>query len=160
MTRKNSAEVIEPSESVRYSAVMPVPEDVSPRKKNGRTVALAIMLICGLGAAFTVLNYSTQALSTADAKLLFEGKVIATMKTAEATKILRGMPATVTVDGYGEHNFPAVVDMITPDPDSAADTLIMLTLVSPPKDAKPPVNCQVTVDTSVPPELVKVRPKN
>ncbi len=139
---------------------MPASDNPTPTKNNGRTVALAILLICGLGAAFTVLNYSKQALSTADAKLLFDGKVIATMKTEEANKIVRGMPATVTVEGYGENNFPAVVDMITPDPDAAAETLIMLTLVTPPADAKPPVNCQVTVDTSVPPELVKVRPKN
>lgn len=160
MTRKNSAEVIEADERLRYSAAMPVPEDTPPRKKNGSTVALVILLVCGLGAAFTVLNYSTQAPSTADAKLLFEGRVIATMKTEEAKKIVRGMSGMVTVDGYGERGFPAVVDMVTPDPDSKSDTLIMLTLVSPPDDARPPVGCQVTVDTSVPPELVKVRPKN
>lgn len=135
---------------------MPDPEDQPPRKKNGAAVAIFILTLCAAGAAFTALNYTAQAISTADAQLLFNGKVLATIPTVEAAKILKGMPATITVDGYGEKKFSGVVEMLSPDPDSSTDTLLMLNMVAPPEDAKPPVGCQVTVDTSVPPELVKV----
>ena len=135
---------------------MPVPEDKPPRKKNGSAVAIFILALCGLGAAFTALNYTAQAISTADAKLLFDGKVLATVPTTEAKKILKGMPATVTIEGYDEQKFSGVVESLTPDPDAAAETMVMLKVVSPPADAKPPLACQVTVDTSVSPDLVKV----
>lgn len=132
------------------------PGNKPPRKKNGAVVAIFILTLCGLGAAFTALNYTAQAISTADAQLLFDGKALATIPTREAKKITKGMPATVTIEGYGEKKFSAVVDLVNPDPGSADDTLVMLRVISPPEDASPPVACQVTVDTSVPPELVKV----
>lgn len=135
---------------------MPASANKPPRQKNGSAVAIFILAICGLGAAFTAFNYTAQAISTADAKLLFDGKVLATVPTTEAKKILKGMPATVTIEGYSEQKFSGVVELVSPDPDSATETMVMLKVVSPPKDAKPPVACQVTVDTSVSPDLVKV----
>lgn len=134
---------------------MPDPDKQPPKKKNGAAAVIFILTLCGLGAAFTALNYTAQAISTAEAQLLFGGKALATVTTKDASKIKLGMPATVTITGYGEKKFPAVVEMLSPDPDSAEETLVMLKVLSPPEDAKPPVACQVTVDTSVPPELVK-----
>ncbi len=92
---------------------MPHPEDKPPRKKNGSAVAIFILALCGLGAAFTALNHTAQAISTADAKLLFDGKVLATVPTSDAKKILKGMPATVTIEGYSE-KFSGVVDLTDP----------------------------------------------
>ena len=140
---------------VVYSCGMADSDNQRPRKKNGTGAVIFILTLCGLGAAFTALNYTAQAISTAEAKLLFDGKALATVPTSEAHKIKKGMPATVTIDGYAEKKFSAVVDFVSPDPDSAEETLVMLNVISPPTDAKPPVACQVTVDTSVPPELVK-----
>lgn len=127
-----------------------------PPKKNGVVAVVFILTLCGLGAAFTALNYTAQAISTAEAQLLFDGKALATVPSKDAPKIKKGMPATVTIAGYGEQKFPAVVEMVSPDPDAKDEALVMLKVLSPPQDAKPPIHCQVTVDTSVPPELVKV----
>ncbi len=132
---------------------MPDTEKTPRRKKNGPILAVAIVLICGLGAGLTALRYSTQAVSTADARLLFEGKVLATVRTRDARNIREGMRATVTVEGYDEQKFPGLVELVQPDTEE--ETLVMIRLKSPPAIDHPPVACQVTVDTSIPPELLK-----
>lgn len=132
---------------------MPDTEKTPARKKNGTFLAIAIVLICGLGAGLTALRYSTQAVSTADARLLYDGKVLATVRTHDARNIREGMRATVTVDGYDEQKFLGLVELIQPDTET--ETLVMIRLTAPPKIDHPPVDCQVTVDTSLPPELLK-----
>ena len=127
--------------------------EVQEKLRNGPWVVIALVLLGIVAANLTTARYSRQAPSTSEARLLFEGKVLASFNTPAAKEIKEGMKATVTIDGYPDKKFGGTV--ILTHRNEPSETLLMIRLAEPPADASPPVPCQVTVDTSIGPGMLK-----
>lgn len=115
-----------------------------PRRYGPRAVLVAIFLVI-LAGGLVALRFAYQQPSTTDARLLFHGKVLATMEPKIARPVQEGMPATVTIEGYEGQTFAGRVQVV--DTSSEKETLVMVSLKNPPDDAKPPLTCTVQVDT-------------
>lgn len=113
---------------------------------------VALILVLGVVLALTTRHhYTTQRPASTEARLLDSRRVLATFPP-EAHSLLRtGMKATISLDGKRHTGF-----LSDPDPDQAHTYVVAL-------DPTPPApataaKCQVIVDTTVPPELLKSRP--
>jgi hypothetical protein len=114
---------------------------------NGAFIVCGLLLICVAAAYLTVVRYQAQVSSTGDAKLLYEGQVMASFAKSDAPKISEGMSAIVTIRGYSDQKFLGRVKLVHLE-DSGESTAI-ITLKHPPSDAQPPTDCKVTVDTTI-----------
>lgn len=113
---------------------------------NGSFIVCGLLLICIAATYLTVVRYRGQVASTGDAKLLYEGQVMASFAKSDAPKISEGMPAVVTIRGYSDQKFLGRVKLIHVE--DSGETTAIITLKDPPADAQPPTDCKVTVDTT------------
>lgn len=118
----------------------------STNSGNGIFVVCGILLICIAAAYLTVVRYQRLVPSTGEAKLLYEGQVMASFAKSSAPQITEGMPATVTIKGYSDQKFAGRVKLTHIEDNG--ETTAIITLKAPPADAKPPIDCKVTVDTT------------
>ncbi|CAN5810153.1 hypothetical protein BH09VER1_BH09VER1_32930 [soil metagenome] len=119
------------------------------RHTYGPRAVLVSIFLAALITVLAILRFAYELPSTTDARLLFNGKVIATMNPDTAAAVIEGMPATVTIEGYEHEKFSGVVQVV--EQENARETLLMIKLRNPPEDARPPLPCSVIVDTSVHP---------
>lgn len=118
----------------------------STGSSNGSFIACGLLLICAAAAYLTVIRYQGQVSSTGDAKLLYEGQVMATFAKSNAPQVTEGMPAIVTIKGYIDQKFVGHVKLTHIEDNG--ETTAIIALSAPPADAKPPIDCKVTVDTT------------
>lgn len=118
----------------------------------GPAIVLGILLLATLGAALTWRNYSAERPSAVWAELLDEKTAVAEFAADKTPLIRRGAKSIVSVDGARSTGF---VTQVIP---SEGKVRFHLALLEPFKGAVAGTPCQVTVDLSLPPELLKESP--
>lgn len=122
------------------------------KKLAGPAIVIGILLLATLGAAMTWWNYSADHPSAIRAELL-DGKTVSAEFSPEKTPLIRrGAKAIISVNGVRSTGF------VTEGVPSGNRTVFRLTLLQPFEGTVAGAPCQVTVDLSLPPELLKDSP--
>lgn len=121
-------------------------------QNNGRLIVIALVVIAALGAAATSLRYSSDNPSTTEARLETAQSALAIFPAHAAKNIQRGMLATVSLP---VKNSPKTTGRVGTVKMENETTLVAVTLDAPVVGATPGSPCQVTVDTSIPPYVLK-----
>lgn len=118
----------------------------------GPALVIGILLLATLGAGLTWRNYAAERPNAVRAELLDEKTVRAEFPPDKVSLIPAGAKAIISLNGVRRTGF------VTEVPKSGGATLFRLTLREPLPGAPPGAPCQVTVDLSLPPELLKETP--
>lgn len=121
-------------------------------KRSGPIVVLGVLVLAVLAAAGTWMRYSSENPSTTRGHLKADRTVLAFFSPPAAKQIRPGMRAVVTVSGRDSKKFEGRVSAVHEKP---ALTEVSVELDAPVEAAAPDSECQVTVDTSIPPEVLK-----
>ena len=118
----------------------------NPGSAHGSFVVVGILLVCGAAAYLSVVRYQGQVSASEGAQLLYEGQVMATFAPSTNNRVNEGQPAIVTIRGYSDQKFVGHVKLVHKEDNG--ETTTMIQLADAPADAKPPLPCKVTVDTT------------
>lgn len=122
------------------------------RNLAGPAIVIVIILLATLGAGMTWKKYSADHPGAVRAELLDERSAFAEFSPEKTPLIRKGAKGIVSVKGVRS---TAYVTELTPTGDT---TRFRLTLLEPFAGAVPGTPCHVTVDLSLPPELLKDLP--
>jgi multidrug resistance efflux pump len=123
------------------------------KKRRGRGVVIAILLLATIGAALTWLRYTAQAPSTTSAHLVSERLVLATFNSNAARNIRERSKAIVTFETSPGERFAGAVQSLEI---KKTETRVLIILQEVPSEAQPQARCSVTVDTSVSADTMKL----
>lgn len=118
----------------------------------GPAIVIGIILLATLGAGMTWRNYAADHPNAVRAEVLDEKTVRAEFSPEKTPLIRKGAKAIISVNGVRSTGF--VTEVIP----SGNRTLFRLALLQPFVGTAAGVPCQVTVDLSLPPELLKDSP--
>jgi hypothetical protein len=118
----------------------------------GPAIVVGIILLATLGAGLTWRNYAADHPSALRAVVLDEKSVSAEFAPDQAPRIRLGSKAIVSHEGVRSTAFVSEVLM------DGGQTRFRLSLLQPFTGAPAGAACQVTVDLSIPPELLKGGP--
>jgi len=99
------------------------------------------------------MRYTAQAPSTTDARLISDHLVLATFNSHAARNIREGSRAIVTFESSAGKRLSGTVQSLQIE---IPKTTALIILKEIPQNARPQTPCNVTVDTSVPSEALKM----
>jgi len=123
-----------------------MPTKGTPKNLAGPAIVLVIIVLAALGAGLTWRNYAIQAPSTRDAHTIDANTVEATFAPADAPHLKPGMKAIVTIASLPGRRLLGLVDGVN-------GTTVRVHLKNPPPGLTASLPAQVTIDTSVPPQM-------
>ncbi len=125
------------------------------QKRNfaGPAIVITMIVLATLGGAMTWRNYIAERPSAVRAELVDEKLALAEFAPEKAPLIRKGAKVIVSVEGVRSTGYVAE---LVPSGDT---TRFRLRLLEPFRGAKAGTPCQVTVDLSLPPELLKDSPE-
>jgi hypothetical protein len=121
------------------------------KKFVGPALVIGILVLATLGAGLTWRNYVADRPGAAKAILIDGGAARAEFAPEVTPRIQQGTKAIISHEGLRSTGY---VQDILP---ASSGTSFQIKLLQPFTGAKPGTPCQVTVDLSVPPELLKER---
>lgn len=125
-------------------------------KKTGPLLVVVLLSLAFLGCALTWWRYSAEHPSTASAQLISPSEVQAHFTPPPAVGIHVGMKAIVSIDGHRSPRLDGRVVGAEPATGPKGQSLqVLVRLVQPVEDAQSGWPCQVTIDASIAPHLLK-----
>lgn len=118
----------------------------------GPAIVIGILLLAALGTGLTWRNYSAEHPSAVWAQLINEKTALAEFPPEKAPLIRKGAKAIISREGIRSTGYVSVVE-----PDGRKNAFELM-LLQPFEGAPAGAPCQVTVDLSIPPELLKDSP--
>jgi hypothetical protein len=118
------------------------------KKYTGPALVIGIVALATLGAGLTWRNYLADRPSAIRAELLDANTAQADFSPGDAARIRPGSKAIISQNGQRSTGFVA----------TQSGTSFHLTLLQPFNEVPPGTACQVTVDLSIPPELLRDSP--
>jgi hypothetical protein len=120
-------------------------------KMVGPAIVIGIVVLATLGTGLTWRNYVADRPSALKAELLDGAAARAEFASEVTPRIQPGTKAIISRDGVRSTGY---VEAILP---TASGTSFRIKLLQPFNEALPGTPCEVTVDLSIPPELLKDR---
>lgn len=122
-----------------------------PPRRTGPFIVVLLLVLAALGAAGTWMRYASENPSTVDARLEGGRVALASFSPQSAARIRPGMRARGTVSPTSE-KFEGRVSSVKREADAV---VVSIDLDTPVQTTGQNPACQVTVDTSIPPEVLK-----